>query len=274
VAFEQNPVLQNLAYGRQQLPQNLPQTGISSLNRKPQSFLQGLGNFFLGEGPKQIYSTPYNANQQQGFKYRGIDQVYGALSPLLASHSLCILPRIIHKDVVERINKNGTALFYTTVTAEFDVVSAIDGSKHTVASFGEAMDSGDKSIGKAMSYAYKAMAFMLFAIPTEGDNDPDANSHEVKPKIETPKTVRATDSQGAKLQEMLLSWCGGDIELAKYNLKVASAFTPKDKEEPVFLSWDKLDTSSAKWVTGVSKKLEEAIGKGEAPANVETDEPF
>lgn len=67
MAFEQNPTLQNLAYGRQQLPQNLPQTGISSLNRKPQSFLQGLGNFFLGEGPKQIYSTPYNANQQQGF---------------------------------------------------------------------------------------------------------------------------------------------------------------------------------------------------------------
>ncbi len=67
MAFEQNPVLQNLAYGRQQLPQNLPQTGISSLNRKPQGFLQGLGSFLLGEGPKQLYSTPYNTNQQQGF---------------------------------------------------------------------------------------------------------------------------------------------------------------------------------------------------------------
>jgi hypothetical protein len=120
-------------------------------------------------------------NQQQGFKYRGIDQVYGALSPLLATHNLCILPRIISKDVVERVNAKGTALFYTTVEAEFDMVSAIDGSRHTVRSYGEAMDSGDKSIGKAMSYAYKAMAFMAFAIPTEGDNDPDATTHELQP---------------------------------------------------------------------------------------------
>ena len=128
-----------------------------------------------------------STNQQQGFKYRGIDQVYGALSPLLSKYSLCIMPRIVSKEVVERTNKNGTALFYTTVEAHFDVVSAIDGSRHTVTSFGEAMDSGDKSVGKAMSYAYKAMSFMLFAIPTEGDNDADAHSHEVAAKSPAPR---------------------------------------------------------------------------------------
>lgn len=41
------------------------------------------------------------------------------------------------------------------------------------------MDSGDKSVGKAMSYAYKAMAFSTFCIPTEGDHDADATTHEV-----------------------------------------------------------------------------------------------
>lgn len=128
-------------------------------------------------------------NQMQGFQYRGIDDVYAALSPLLSANNLCILPRITSKEVIERVNAKGTALFYTTVAAEFDMVSALDGSCHTVSSYGEAMDSGDKSIGKAMSYAYKAMAFMAFAIPTEGDNDPDANSHELKPspKKEQPK---------------------------------------------------------------------------------------
>lgn len=146
-------------------------------------------------------------NQQQGFAYRGIDDVYAALAPLLAENHLCILPRITEKEVVERVNKNGTALFYTTVTAEFDMVSAIDGSKHTVSSYGEAMDSGDKSIGKAMSYAYKAMAFMAFAIPTEGDNDPDANAHEVKPKATpAPKKENApqgpSDAQKATQQEL------------------------------------------------------------------------
>lgn len=122
-------------------------------------------------------------NQQQGFKYRGIDDVYNELATLLATNNLCILPRMITKEVTERTNAKGTALFYTSITAEFDLVSSVDGSKHTVSSYGEAMDSGDKSVGKAMSYAYKSMAFMTFAIPTEGDNDPDAQCHEVKVQV-------------------------------------------------------------------------------------------
>lgn len=32
--------------------------------------------------------------QAQGYKFRGIDDVYNAISPLLAEHGLCILPRI------------------------------------------------------------------------------------------------------------------------------------------------------------------------------------
>lgn len=125
-------------------------------------------------------------NQQQGFAYRGIDDVYAALAPLMAKYSLCILPRVVTKEAAERTSAKGGVLFYTAVTVEFDLVSALDGSKHTVSAVGEAFDSGDKSIGKAQSYAYKAMAFMLFAIPVEGqDNDPDANSHEVKPPVIT-----------------------------------------------------------------------------------------
>ena len=44
-------------------------------------------------------------NQSQGYKFRGIDQVYGALSPLLAKHGLCILPRVTAREVVERQNR-------------------------------------------------------------------------------------------------------------------------------------------------------------------------
>jgi len=44
------------------------------------------------------------------------------------------------------------------------------------------MDSGDKATNKAMSAAYKYMAFQTFAIPTEGDNDADAHTHEVASK--------------------------------------------------------------------------------------------
>ena len=118
-------------------------------------------------------------NAQQGYNFRGIDDVYLAIAPLLAKHGLCILPRVVSREVTERQTQKGGILFYTVVKMEFDFVCAEDGSKHTVTTVGEAMDSGDKSSNKAMSAAYKYAAFQAFAIPTEGDNDADATTHEV-----------------------------------------------------------------------------------------------
>ena len=118
-------------------------------------------------------------NAQQGYNFRGIDDVYAAVAPLLAKHGLCILPRVVSREVTERQTQKGGILFYTVVKMEFDFVCAEDGSKHTVTTVGEAMDSGDKSSNKAMSAAYKYAAFQAFAIPTEGDNDADATTHEV-----------------------------------------------------------------------------------------------
>lgn len=120
--------------------------------------------------------------QGSGYKFRGIDDVYNAISPLLAKHGLCILPRVLTRNCEERSSRSGGALFYVTVEAEFDFVSAEDGTKHTVKTFGEAMDSGDKATNKAMSAAYKYAAFQAFSIPTESDNDADAHTHEVAVK--------------------------------------------------------------------------------------------
>jgi hypothetical protein len=119
-------------------------------------------------------------NQSQGYKFRGIDDVYNSLAPFLAEAKLCILPNVLSREVVERVNAKSTALFYVTVRVQFDFVSAEDGSKHSVVTYGEAMDSGDKATNKAMSAAYKYAAMQAFCIPTEGDNDADATTHEVK----------------------------------------------------------------------------------------------
>jgi hypothetical protein len=124
-------------------------------------------------------------NQQQGYQFRGIDDVYNALAGVLAKHRLCILPRVLARTLTERETKSGGTLFSVTVEAEFDFVSAEDGSKHTIKTFGEAMDSGDKATNKAMSAAYKYAAMQAFCIPTEGDNDADSHTPtEVKPRQE------------------------------------------------------------------------------------------
>lgn len=134
---------------------------------------------------KEMASTGISkdrVNKVQGFNFRGIDQVYNALAPALVSHGLVILPRLTERTCTERINKNGTALFYVVVKAEFDFVSTEDGSIHTVTTYGEAMDSGDKATNKAMSIAYKYAAFQAFCIPTEETAiDADAEVHQVAP---------------------------------------------------------------------------------------------
>lgn len=126
--------------------------------------------------------TKTKKNDQQGYNFRGIDDVYNALAPIMSKVGLVILPRVTARNVVERTTKSGNALFYTTVDMEFDFVSSHDGSKHTVGMYGEAMDSADKSTNKAMSAAYKYACMQAFCIPTEGDNDADATTHEVAPK--------------------------------------------------------------------------------------------
>ncbi|EOC1091595.1 TPA: single-stranded DNA-binding protein [Cronobacter sakazakii] len=121
-------------------------------------------------------------NTQQNFKFRGIDQVYNALAPALVNHGLLILPRITDRTVTERTTPKGTVLFYVVVKAEFDFVSTKDGSVHTVVTYGEAMDSGDKATNKAMSIAYKYAAFQAFCIPTEETAiDADAEVHHIQP---------------------------------------------------------------------------------------------
>ena len=122
-------------------------------------------------------------NQQQGYSFRGIDDVYGALASLLSKNGLCILPRAVSRECVERQTAKGSAIFYVTVDVAFDFVSVEDGSRHVVKTYGEAMDSADKATNKAMSAAYKYACLQAFCIPTEGDNDSESTTHDVVGKI-------------------------------------------------------------------------------------------
>jgi hypothetical protein len=139
----------------------------------------------------QVGISKDKKNVQQGYNFRGIDDVYGALAPMLAKHKLCIIPYVLARSVVERQTKSGGVLFYTTVECEFHFISAVDGSKHIAKTFGEAMDSGDKSTNKAMSAAYKYAAFQTFCIPVDVV-DADAETHkDILPK----KAKKEVDEQ-------------------------------------------------------------------------------
>lgn len=152
------------------------QQGNNNLRGKAMKVYQAINKVQAALAKTGISKSHKNA--QQGYSFRGIDDVYQALSPLLAEHGLCILPRIISRECTERATNNGRPLFCVAVEAEFDLVCAEDSSTHTIRTFGEAMDSADKATNKAMSAAYKYAALQAFSIPAEGDNDADATTPE------------------------------------------------------------------------------------------------
>lgn len=129
-------------------------------------------------------------NAQQGYNFRGVDDIYNALSPLLAEAGLNILPNVLDRSVTERESAKGGALFYVVLKVEYCFCSDKDGSERKIVIYGEAMDSGDKATNKALSAAFKYACMQTFSIPTEGDHDADAVTHEVK--HETPQLDRAT----------------------------------------------------------------------------------
>jgi hypothetical protein len=207
-------------------------------------------------------------NSQQGYNFRGIDEVYAALSPLLASHGLIIVPRILERECVEGQTRKGDPLFRVTVRAEFDFIAAEDGSIHTAATFGEAMDSADKATNKAMSAAYKYAAFMTFAIPTEGDNDADAH---------TPEAASTRGSGGDKSEARQVSPAGTqapsfmpDAEFAKLVQLIEATSTDRSKMLAHFKVKDLRFLNQAQYGEAVAKLTADLA----AMAKTETNKSF
>lgn len=135
-------------------------------------------------------------NKDQNYAFRGIDDVFNALAPLLAKHRLVILPRVLGRTMVERATRNGGVLFCVTVEMAFDFVSAVDGSTHTVQMYGEAMDIADKATNKAMSAAYKYAALQTFCIPTTG------GQHDAD--VSTPRPIAAAVARPTAVVDVAL----------------------------------------------------------------------
>lgn len=120
-------------------------------------------------------------NDQQGYKFRGIDDVYASLHPILAKHGVFAYPEVIADKHEERQTAKGGTLIYRVLTIKYHFCAS-DGSEIVACVIGEGMDSGDKASNKAMSVAHKYALLQVFAIPTEEDKDPEIDSPEPAPR--------------------------------------------------------------------------------------------
>ena len=137
-----------------------------------------------------------NWNEQQKYWFRGIDDIYNTLNPILAKFGIVIVPSVDETRPASTPAPRGRSS--RTPSSRSATRSSAPRTESVVdAEFiGEALDTGDKAVPKALSMAYKSMAIELFCIPVEIDDDADAQpsgaeSEEPngKPSIERPKAV-------------------------------------------------------------------------------------
>ena len=137
-------------------------------------------------------------NPQQGYNFRGIDDVLNNLQPALLKAGVFVVPRVVEIHREEKPTKQGGILNYTTVKCEYDFCSAEDGSKITASTYGEGMDTSDKSTNKAMSAAFKYAIIQTFAIPTEELIDSERDHNEPAVEFITAEQVTANQQDAQR----------------------------------------------------------------------------
>lgn len=178
-------------------------------------------------------------NKMQSYSFRGIDDVYNALQPALIKHKVFCVPTVKSVKREDGVSAKGTPLKYTVVDVDYEFTSAEDCSSVKISMSGEAMDSGDKSLNKALSAAYKYACFQLFCIPTENEShDSEEDTYEYKKGTPKQEAVKQTDRKiteqeiASFMQEVHRTGCDLDKILKKSNVKVV-----KEMKYSFFLYW-------------------------------------
>lgn len=117
-------------------------------------------------------------NKDQGWMFRGIDDMYNTLHELLAKEGIIVKPEVLSSETSTFPSQRGGTIFKTVKRIKYSFV-AEDGSEFVTIMDGEGMDTGDKSGSKAESIAHKYDLIQVFLIPTADLAEPDKDVYEV-----------------------------------------------------------------------------------------------
>jgi hypothetical protein len=156
-------------------------------------------------------------NKHQNFKFRGIDDLYGILQPALAHGKVILSPDLASFDRKEYVKADGKYQFFTTTTVDYHFESLVDGSTRTYRYAGEAADTGDKSLSKALTMAFKSFCFHVFQIPLNGNDDADKHTpDEVEaPKLDEDTKLTLEAAAGAGVAAFRDAWKSLDKDTRK-----------------------------------------------------------
>jgi hypothetical protein len=124
-------------------------------------------------------------NEQQKFNFRGIDGVLDAVGPAFRKHGILPMPEVTSVESTSYTTKNGTVMTRSVVRVNYDFRGPAGDTLTAIGIPGESADSGDKSVSKAMSVAYRTALIQVLALPIH-QPDPDADTEEKEAAQATP----------------------------------------------------------------------------------------
>lgn len=163
-------------------------------------------------------------NEQQGYKFRGIDALVNAAHQVLKKHGVFVTTNIVsQKSEVREVTRGNGKQGYDkvvelTVTYTF---WAEDGSHVSSTIASEGLDSGDKATNKALSAALKYALIQTFQVPTEDMEDADRES----PVLEGKKT--SFSKPVAKADEVVAKPAQAENKPAEAALVTSTGFRRK-----------------------------------------------
>lgn len=127
-----------------------------------------------------------NGRVVSSYKAVSINDVVDSLIPALEKYRIAIIPKtqeIIRDEELTTTTQYGERKqFWIRMRCEFEAVNIDNPEERIIAEgYGDGFDSGDKSFGKAMTYARKVALINLFNLSRGEDPDVEA-SKEYKPK--------------------------------------------------------------------------------------------
>ena len=129
-------------------------------------------------------------NEQQNYKFRGIEDFYNAAHPALVKYGVFCCPQVVECESQDRLTGNGKPAIRVTMKVSHKFYGP-DGSCVDVVTCGEGIDSSDKATNKAMSAAMKYALIELFSVPTQDVEDADRNDPEAGAR--RPNVARTTE---------------------------------------------------------------------------------
>jgi hypothetical protein len=156
-------------------------------------------------------------NDHHKFAFRGIDDLYGVLQPAVAHGQVILSPSLVGYERKEYTTDKGKLQFNTVATVDYHFESLVDGSTRTYRYAGEAADTGDKSLSKALTMAFKSFCFHVFQIPLNGNDDADKHTpDEVEaPKLDEDTKLTLEAAAGAGVAAFRDAWKSLDKDTRK-----------------------------------------------------------